>query len=367
MRTFDRYMLKAFLINYTLSLFVLISLYVTLDLFVNLDEFTEGGKGMLQVVAGIADYYAYNLPLYFTQLSGVITAFAACGTLARMQRQNEITAVLASGTSVFRLAAPIMLAGLVMNLLLVVDYEVVLPRVADKLARQRDDVEGARVYEVWFVRDGENRLVSAQQFQPSEGAVRNMIIMELIDGPDRSKVLGDVITADKAHWDPARTGWSLSRGIRISASSSGRGPFSHHSMERIPVDFYPCTLTPQELQLRQSTQWLRFLSTAQLNLLAKRGDVNSARIAQYKHERFTSPISNMILLVLGMTFFMHRLPDSVLTQGGKALAVCSLSFLVTFAGQQIAGSAALNPALPAWIPIFIFGPVAVLLLDNVKT
>jgi hypothetical protein len=40
---------------------------------------------------------------------------------------------------------------------------------------------------------------------------------------------------------------------------------------------------------------------------------------------------------------------------------------VTFAGQQLVGAAGLNPALPAWVPVFLFGPLAVLLLDNVKT
>ena len=86
-----------------------------------------------------------------------------------------------------------------------------------------------------------------------------------------------------------------------------------------------------------------------------------------KNGRFTQPISNVILLLIGLSFFMHRLPDSVLNQGAKALVACALAFLVTFAGQQLVGTLDVNPALPAWLPIFIFGPLAVLLLDNVKT
>jgi len=31
------------------------------------------------------------------------------------------------------------------------------------------------------------------------------------------------------------------------------------------------------------------------------------------------------------------------------------------------GTAGINPAVPAWLPIFVFTPVAALLLDNVKT
>ena len=45
-----------------------------------------------------------------------------------------------------------------------------------------------------------------------------------------------------------------------------------------------------------------------------------------------------------------------------------------FASQELAGQAAPNPmlanqwpALMAWLPIFIFGPISVILLDKVKT
>jgi len=368
MKTLDRYLVGSFLVNYLLSLFVLISLYVVLDLFVNLDEFTEGGKGVLTIVANVVDYYFYNLPLYFSQLSGVIAAFAACATLARMQRQNEITAVLASGTSLYRVAVPIILAGLVVNALVVVDYELVLPNVAPKLARSRDDVAGERVYEVWFVKDGDRRLISAKAFSPKLQAIRGLIVLELSADPATRGQLEAVVRADKAWWNPDLGGWVLINGVRIRAvTEQVGGMFGRQVMERQEVDIYPCTLTPEELRLRQTTQWIGFLSTRQLNLLARRGDIDPERIAQVRNARFTQPISNMILLLIGLSFFMHRLPDSVLTQGAKALGACALAFLVTFVGQQMVGRLEVNPALPAWLPIFIFGPIAVLLLDNVKT
>ena len=46
----------------------------------------------------------------------------------------------------------------------------------------------------------------------------------------------------------------------------------------------------------------------------------------------------MILLLLGISFFMNRLPESALTQGAKSLATCAAAFLVTFIGQQCMGS-----------------------------
>jgi lipopolysaccharide export system permease protein len=368
----DRYVLKNFLINYVLSLFVLISLYVVLDLFVNIDEFTESGKPVLQMLYGIGDYYFFNLPLYFSQLSGVITLFAGCATLARLQRQNELTAILASGTSLYRIAVPIVLAGLGMTALQVLDHEFVLPRLAHKMVRVRDDVEGARVNDVWCVKDGPARLFSARQFSMKQEAIGGLIVLERSTEPATQGQMTALITADRAAWNEERGGWDLTqRGIRLElgdrTDASGALDVDHRLVPT-RVTFYESSLTPKDLLLRKSAQWMQFVSLGQLDELAQRGDINPARINQIRDARFTMPISNMILLLLGISFFMNRLPESVLTQGAKALAVCSLAFLASFVGQQYLGaSEGMSSALPHWLPIFVFGPIAVLLLDNVKT
>lgn len=363
-RTLDRYLLRSFISNYVLALFTLISLYVVLDLFINLDEFTESGKPIIEVVENAASYYAYNIPLYFSQLSGVIVSFAACLTLVRLQRQNEMTAVVASGTSLYRLAAPIVLAAFLMNALLVLDQEVLIPSIAPKLARSRDDVEGMRVYEVWFVRDGEQRLLSAQAFSVAEKKIRGLIILEL--QPDGQ--LGDVIRADKAIWNEEKHGWDLVSGKRLEMLGDSVSLATAERPIRSKAEFFYATnLTPDELKLRQTAQWVQFLSVRQLAELERRKEVQSQQIAQIKHSRFTLPINNMVLLLMGLPFFLTRLPGSVLNSAAKALVACGIAFMTAFVGQQLVGGAGFSPALPAWMPIFLFGPVSVLLLDNIKT
>ncbi len=379
-RTLDRYVLKNFLINYVLSLGVMISLYVALDLFANMDEFTEDHeKSAARIMRDIGDYYFFNIPLYFMQLSAVITLFAGCLTLARMQRLNEVTAVLASGTSLYRLVAPLVIAALLMNGLLMLDTEVIIPGIAPQLARSRDDVEGRNAYDLRCINDGSSHLLSAIRFSPGArpegrkdaGAIRGLIVMELSSDPQTAGRLGDVITAYKAYWNQEQHGWDLEGGVRMSMAGAGLAP-GEHDLAYTAESFYPSELTPPELMLRKMRHWVRFLSIRQLNAVEKQKDVNPLQIAQIRHGRFTLPIGNMILLLLGISFFMNRAPTSVLTQGAKALATCAAVFIVTYIGQQAMGGSigALPPmltALPAWLPVFLFGPLAVVLLDNVKT
>ena len=111
--TIDRYLLRALLVNYVIGLAVMMSLYVVLDLFVNMDEFMERGYPAWRVLWNMVDYYTPNLLLYFSQLSSVITLFACLATLAKLRRFNELTAMLASGVSLYRLARPVLAFGVV--------------------------------------------------------------------------------------------------------------------------------------------------------------------------------------------------------------------------------------------------------------
>jgi lipopolysaccharide export LptBFGC system permease protein LptF len=203
-KTLDRYILRAFFTNYLIALAVMIGLYVTLDLFVNLDEFTSvQGATKMQIIAKIVDFYGYNLLLYFAQLAGVILLVAACCTLGRFHRTNELTAVLASGTSLYRVATPVLLAALAMNGLWFVDQEFLIPRFADKLARTHKDVEGRNSFAVWFQPDRDNALVSASKFHPRIKEIRGMIVIKR----DDAGRMAEVIRADQARWDEERNVW----------------------------------------------------------------------------------------------------------------------------------------------------------------
>ena len=62
-------------------------------------------------------------------MSGIIPVVAAAFTLLRLSRFNELTAVLAAGVPLLRVAVPIILAGVAVNVLMVADQELLIPAV----------------------------------------------------------------------------------------------------------------------------------------------------------------------------------------------------------------------------------------------
>lgn len=363
----DRYLLRSLVANYVIAVAVMLSLYVVLDMFVNMDEFTEHGYPALTVLSNMVDYYVPNLLLYYSQLSGVITLFACAAVLARMRKLNELTAILASGVSLFRVARPVFIFAVFITGVLIVDTELLIPRVAHKLARDHDDADGKRAYEVWFLRDGDGASLSAGKFHPNRRDLERLLVLFR----DENGAVASTLEADRATWEPPtdvrpRGRWKLQRGKLITRrirQGGSLGPREDISTS-YPV-YYESDLSPEAIQVRQSSGWIRFLSVSQLNDLERSGTVSRQTIAKTRHNRFVAPLVSLLLLLLGLPFFLDRSPADVVRDAGRCMLVCGLCYVFAFVGQSInAGGAS---ALPAWIPIFVFGPVGIVLLDRVRT
>ena len=363
----DRYLLRSLLFNYLLALGTMLSLYVVLDLFVNMDEFTEQGYSAPTVIGNIISYYWPNLFLYFAQLSGVITLFACMATIARMRKLNEMTALLASGVSLFRVARPILVFGVFTTSLLIVDAELLIPAVAHKLARDHDDADGKRAYEVLFLRDREGALLSAGRFHPNDRDLQRLLVL----WRSETGAVAQTLEADRAVWeepDALREGgrWRMERArltSRVRSSSQSLGP-SETKLVSYPI-YYESDLSPEAIQLRQSEGWVRFLSLRELEQLKQHAGSNLPAVIQTMHARRTAPIVSLVLLLLGLPFFLNRSPSSVMNDTGKCMAVCGLCYVAAFVAQSIQPST--GSALPAWLPIFIFGTLAVVLVDRIRT
>lgn len=362
----DRYILRSLLFNYLIALGTMLSLYVVLDVFVNMDEFTEHGYPTWTVMGHILGYYWPNLFLYFSQLSGVITLFACLTTLARMRKQNELTAVLASGVSLYRVARPILIFGVAITLLAMVDTEWVIPKLAHKLARDHDDAHGQRAYEVFFMADRDDALFSARQFHPTQLDIQGLLVLHRDE-----KGVVSALEADRAVWEPPLVDgnpgrWLLERGRRtrrIRQKSVGLGPSETKRVD-YPVE-YISDLSPNDIQMRQSEGWIRYLSLRQLADMKKGGALNRRAIVQTQHARRTAPIVSIILLLLGLPFFLNREPANILSDAGRCLLVCGLCYVATFVSQSLRPGTV--SSLPAWIPIFIFGTLSIVLIDRIKT
>ena len=75
---------------------------------------------------------------------------------------------------------------------------------------------------------------------------------------------------------------------------------------------------------------------------------------------------NLILLMMGIPFLLTREPRQLIKNMIYCTAVTSVCFVATFVMFQAAGQV-LPPLLGAWLPVLVFGPISVAMLDAIQT
>jgi hypothetical protein len=475
MKTLDRYIVRSFLFSAVLWFVIFLSLRVVVDMFVNLDEFTEKKLPLGEALTHISSYYGHQSLVYFADLGGVIIVLSAASTLVLMNRTNELTAMLASGVSLHRVVWPIVCCAMLLGGLVILDQELIIPPVAGKLVRSREDVPGTERFPVRLLTDGTQAAWYSEDFTPAN----QIMTMPLIclrdeefktlgfikgrdarpssnngqpgwvvsgaflvryaawkDTPNVEKVYSSVlpetvvekllVAAEKKFGEPIRDDERLRArnimitdeeyGLKIQAetlviepagpdgSREGKlirpvftfeirdqveedgeqkervrvlGEFLGSSARWVPGDeeesghwaledgvlFYPSDLTSEDVVLRRSSRWLNYMSTSQLSRLLKLQRVPDRKTAMLiKHTRYTDPVNNLIMLLLGVPFVLSRERKI-----WASMALCVLMVGGFFAFIHICRFMDLPPTLSAWLPILLFGPVAVVMVDAVKT
>ena len=191
-----------------------------------------------------------------------------------------------------------------------------------------------------------------RQGQPRGGTINNPVFTFAIpvtdnDGKAAQRTLG-IFHADRAKWVPAKTG-------------SDRED-SHWLLENGRL-FFPSDLTNDDLTLRQSSRWLELMSLKEIFQLLERDKVpdrNAAILA--RHTRIAEPINNLILLLLGLPFILSR-ERNIKASAGLALLMTGAYFAFVHVSRLVG----LPPMLAAFLPIVLFGTVAAVMLDSIKT
>jgi lipopolysaccharide export system permease protein len=338
------------------------------DLFTNLDDFTHHNKGLWASLLRIVVYYGYRIAKIFDQLCEAIVLLAAMFTVAWMQRNNEQMPLLSAGVSTRRIVAPVLLCAFFMLGLTVLNQELIIPRIADKLAMDRDDPGGQKTVQVHHAFESNDVHISGDK------AVRRDRRVDKFCVTIPETLAGTVIhlVAKEAHYVPGAAprqgGWEmvgtevLGTEPREVTSIPGildqrdNGRYFLHTRE---VDFEAVT---------HNRNWFIMASTPQLyDELQRPESTRLAAMAVLFHTRLTRPILGMVLVLLGLSVILRDQNRNVVISSGMCLVLCGVFFATCYACKMLGDNEYINPALSAWLPVLLFGPHALVLFDAVHT
>ncbi|MBL9032840.1 MAG: LptF/LptG family permease [Phycisphaerae bacterium] len=372
MSLLDRYIARQYVINAVVLLVILCSFVVAIDVALNLsrywnsDYFREMGEGGASgvrraaiVALLVADLWWPRLLNLYNLLIGLVLVGAMGFTCAQLVRHRELVAVLTSGRSLQRCAWPFVGVALGFTVLQGINQEVVIPRIAPLLTRDQGDA-GKRTLgasRVPPVADSQGRLYYAKSFDADAGVLEDLYVWEREAGG----LTNGRIHAARARWRDG--GWDLEGAAREGVNQASGGVVEVPS--RLVTD-----LDPTLLKIRRFANFGSNISWSQARRMASRmegvgggeaagADSDQTRrtrdlLARVGLGRMSGMLSNLLALVIALSFFLVREPQGMV---GRALRCAPVSMAALVGGTL--GTTAPIPGVPAAVSVFI--PVMVLL------
>lgn len=359
----------AFLRAYAICLASTLSLYIIVDLFTNIDDFFgKENRSSLDIAQHILTYYGYRSVQYYDRLCEAISLLAAMFTVAWTQRSNELIPVLSAGVSTHRYLRPIFVGAALMLGLGVVNQEYLIPAIAPTLVTDRDDPDATADLYVQGAYDP-NR-VHIDGFKGSRADQSVLLFNVTLPAGPQSEMKH--LSAERAQYIPPIPDQHYSGGWMLYGTTPVELPKESYDRDIIEmVDAGKYFLRVREATFERITQGQKtqqFVSTETLFRLMERTDVGRMNtLAVNFHMRLVRPIVGMLLVVMGLSIILRDQTRHVFISAGLCLVMCAIFFAVVFGGKFLGTGDYVSPALAAWLPVLIFGPLSLALYDAIHT
>ena len=376
----DRYLLWKFAQTFLICFLSLFGLFVLIDVSTNLEKFVQSGRNAGGVLPFVARYYSYQAIGFFELISGLLTLVSAMFTVSWIQKNNEMTALMAAGVSRIRILLPIIIAVAVVSLLSAANREILIPRYRAELSRRPQDPAGDKPQSLESRYDGRtNVMLGGKNTFAGQKRIQGPVF-GLKRAPSALREYGDQLTADNAFYKPPkgnRPGGYRFEGVREPKNLDTRPSLKVNEQ---PILITPCDapgwLKPGECflvsdvdfdQLIAGGNVKQLFSTIQLIQGLRNPSLNFQSDVRVEiHARLVRPLLDMTLLFLGLPLILARESRNIFIAMGICMALTAAFWIVVCVAQFL-GSIALwpfTPPLAAWLPLMIFVPLAAGLADE---
>jgi LPS export ABC transporter permease LptF/LPS export ABC transporter permease LptG len=344
----DLYLLRRFFYFFFVILGAFIFLFETFNFFERLDDIARHHVPFITVV----NYFRYLIPYLVYQLSPLAALVAVLVTLGILSKNNEIVAFKASGISLYRLAAPLLLAGVAIASTLLILDETYLPYANQRQDALYNQIKGRppQTYtrpQRWIF--GENsKVYNYDLFDPNEQLFGGLTVIELDPSTFQMKRR---IFATRAHWLDTQKTWVLESGwIRDFADGTVTryAPFNVTTLAELvepPSYFHREVIQAFQMSWTELRKYMESLRHAGF-------DVSTLNVQW--HKKLAYPLIAPISMMLAIPFAV--LVGNRGAIGGVALGVAIGIFYWAVAAlfEAMGGIGQLPPILAAWSPDLIF-------------
>lgn len=357
MRILDRYIAIKFINVLIFAIIAFIILFMVVDGIDHLDKFIDRDMPSIMILK----YYYYYLPYIIILCMPVAMLLASLFSIGQLAKYNELTAMKASGVSLYRIVAPILLIALVVSIGIIYFGELVLPRAtSNKMMIEQTYLESGHLIRHdklnINIRDKDNRRISIKYYNANIKRGRDVNILEFDDTN-----LIRRIDAKFIQWEDHR--WVLLDGYERK-NFQERGEDTRYftrwptdSLSFLPEDVEKVQKQPEEMSYAELKE---FIAEVERN----GGDRDRWMVDLYM--KFSFPFANFIIVLFGAPLSASKRRGGAAMGFGISLVICFLYFGLVKTGQTMGHNGTFSPFIGAWIANFVFATAGIITLIKTR-
>lgn len=347
MKRMDRYIAGRFIRMILMAVAAFTILFVVVDAFDNINRWMEKSPGW----GAFLRYYAYGLPYIVVLVMPVAVLLCSLFLVTSLARNNELTAMRASGISIPRVFAPMMTVGFLISVgvLAVGDFVVAganyRQSVVKRVEIDRKDPIDYGMRHSFAHRSLSGAIMEIGFFDGREETVTGAVL-EWFD--DDSRVTRR-LDARRMVWQDSV--WTAYRVEERLFGPGGEMEYRSHDSLRIPeitdtpLDLGSRVKSPEEMNLFELSEHIRRIRAA--------GGNPRESLVEFWITLFF-PFSSLIMVLVGAPLATRNPRSGRSTSVAAAILLAFIFFSLTRFGQTLGNKGALAPVIAAGVSNTLF-------------
>ena len=364
----DEYVMGSFLRNFALVLLAITVLFVIFTFFELIGDIVRYRTPLVTV----GDYLLNLIPFILYNMTPLCSLVAVLITFGSLSRTSELTAMKATGVSLYRVVAPILVIAAMLSVALFAFDELYLPQANRRQEALLSTIKGKpaqtflRPDRKWI--SGQNtrtdqptRIFYYQFFDPDKDVFANLTVFEFQPG---SFALTRRLFASSAHWDTQTSRWVFDDGWQRTFQGETTTSYTNFSVASFPeIREQPAYFKKQE---RPSQEMSYDELTRYIHDLQQSG-FDTTRLRVQLNRKLAYPLITLVMAIVAVPFALSTGKRGNIAGLGTAIGVAIAYYIIANIFENLGDVNSLPALLAAWSPDLLFAMLGSYLLLRTPT
>ena len=359
----DDYVLRDFLLYLAMIGGAFIMLLLVFTLFELLGDILHNGISVLTVGAYLLNVTPYFLYYPIAPMSMLLAVLVTFGLL---QRSNEITAIKATGISLYRVVTPVLFASVLVAGVLFLSDQFYLPYTNKRQDELRSRIKGKppqtylRPDRKWIFGQHSD-IYYYQLFDPDRDTFGGVSVFQF--DPHTFQITHR-IAAERAHWSSPMGRWVYEQGWERSLN----GP-AIESYRKFDVATYPQLAEPPayfKKEVKQSSE-MNYEELRRYIRDLEQSGFDVVRLRVQLHKKIAYPLITLVMAVLAVPFALSAGKRGALAGVATAIGIGVVYWTISGLFEAMGNLSQLPPSVAAWSPNLVFGFIGGYLILRMPT